>query len=244
MVHPPWEAFVKWEGVFALVNCISIGAILMICYTRLGEEIFRKPWFRRDRRLVIMGIALVMLAAVGGGIFTYSRLNASMGLQVPFWENIEKPFILAQQDIRSILEEYKEKHATFPESLAELEMTSFPSGVDISYLNCFVYDQLEQTDDDYSLTTLIGGIGVHLSSENGRTILSVDPRGGAAHADISYRDRIVEINGKNVWQASTEEIDSHLLGPPSTSVTLKLDKGSSRETETVSVMRKPVRMLR
>lgn len=177
----------------------------------------------RRRFLPLLLITLLTLGAVGGA--------ASAGS--------ERDALFAR--VRSVFEIVEARHKdgadlnTFVRGAVRggLEALGDP------YTNYFEPDEFKAFLE--SLEGSFTGIGAYLDQEGAYVIVSAPVKGApAARAGLKTGDRILEVNGEPLVNATTEKAQRLIRGPEGTPVTLKIERPSEERTFTVTITREEI----
>ncbi len=106
------------------------------------------------------------------------------------------------------------------------------------YMPPTVLEDLEkETGKEY------GGLGIHIALRQGiLTVIAPMPGSPAAKSGIQPWDRIIEIDGKTTENMSTRDAVDMLMGPPNTSVKIKVWREGLTEAEEHTLTRQTIRI--
>lgn len=184
------------------------------------------------RRLFTMGLAAVMIFAVGVGVGSSQRI--SLGSDKVFRQSTQKN-APENLDYRSVEQLYDILRQDFDGQLDAGKLLdglkqglASASGDDYTeYLNA---EAAREFDDELNGT--FSGIGAELSKDKS-VIVIVSPIAGfpAEKAGLKPKDVIAEIDGKSAVDISVSEAVNKIRGPENTSVKLKIIRGGTQELD-------------
>ena len=146
------------------------------------------------------------------------------------------------EPVISLFEELRDEavDAPDPDALVESAAQGMLESLDDPYAH--FYDEESYSDLNQALEGQFSGVGLVLEAgEDGPVIVSVIEGAPAAEAGISVGERIVEVNGEDVSDATIEQLVAQVKGEAGTEVTLTL-AGGDRGRYTVTVVRADIEL--
>lgn len=152
-------------------------------------------------------------------------------------EGVPTDAVRELEPVLSLYDELRGDAVDAPDSdaLVEAAAQGMVDALDDPYAH--LYDEQSYERLTQSLQGQFSGVGLVLESrEDGPVIVSVIEGAPAEEAGITAGERIVEVNGEDVGEATIEELVALVSGEAGTEVTLTLD-GGERGRYTVTVTR-------
>ncbi|WP_297089076.1 S41 family peptidase [uncultured Draconibacterium sp.] len=178
------------------------------------------------KRRLLIGITIVAVVGISFFSFTRDQKNFEIAKNLDIYHTLFRELNMFYVDDVN------------PNDLVKTSIDKMLESLD-PYTNYISEDQIE--DFRFMTTGEYAGIGALISKQNDKIIIAEPYEGFPAQKfGLKAGDILLEVEGKNTSEMSTEDVSSLLKGPANKPVSIKVQRPGQKKTFTVDVVREKI----